>query len=72
MVLRYSRVISQAISETDNCNAHLSQIFSTENKSYEDNNPSSQRTHEDLIRSCSTFRNILSAEVACSCDYSML
>lgn len=32
----------------------------------------SQRTHSDLIRSCSTFREILSAEVANSCDYSML
>jgi len=45
---------------------------STENKSYVDNNTSSQRTHEDLIRNCSTFRDILSAEVAFSCDYSML
>jgi hypothetical protein len=35
-------------------------------------NTSSQRTHNDLIRTCSTFRDILSAEVAYSCDYSML
>jgi hypothetical protein len=61
-----------AVSDTVNCNAHLSQIFTTVNKSYEDNNPSSQRTYEDLIRSCSAFRDILSAEVAYSCDYSML
>jgi hypothetical protein len=45
---------------------------STENKSYVDNNTSSQRTHEDLIRNCSTFCDILSAEVAFSCYYSML
>jgi hypothetical protein len=36
------------------------------------NNTSSQRTHSDLIGSCSTFREIISAEVANSCDYSML
>jgi hypothetical protein len=35
-------------------------------------NTSSQKTHSDLIRSCSTFREIISAEVANSCDYSML
>ena len=35
-------------------------------------NSSSQRTHSDLIRSCSTFREILSADMAYSCDYSML
>jgi hypothetical protein len=33
---------------------------------------SSQRTHSDLITSCSTFREILSADMAYSCDYSML
>lgn len=33
---------------------------------------SSQRTQDDHIRTCSTFREILSAEVAYSCDYSML
>lgn len=32
----------------------------------------SQRTHSDLIESCTTFREILSTEVANSCDYSML
>jgi len=31
-----------------------------------------QRSHSDLIRICSTFREILSEEVAYSCDYSML
>jgi hypothetical protein len=35
-------------------------------------NASSQRTHSDLIRSCSTFRGILSTDMAFSCDYSML
>jgi hypothetical protein len=35
-------------------------------------NISSQRTHSDLIKSCSTFREILSADMAYSCDYSML
>jgi hypothetical protein len=35
-------------------------------------NTSSQRTHDDLIRTCSTYREILSTEVAFSCDYSML
>ena len=35
-------------------------------------NASSQRTHSDLIRSCSTFRDILSTDMALSCDYSML
>jgi hypothetical protein len=35
-------------------------------------NKSSHRTHDDLIRTCSTYREILSTEVAFSCDYSML
>lgn len=35
-------------------------------------NVSNQRTHSDLIRTCSTFREIFSAEMAFSCDYSML
>jgi hypothetical protein len=35
-------------------------------------NTSSQRTHDDLIMTCSTYREILSTEVAFSCDYSML
>jgi hypothetical protein len=35
-------------------------------------NSSTQKTHSDLIRSCSTFREILSADMAYSCDYSML
>lgn len=35
-------------------------------------NSSNQRTHSDLIRSCSTFREILSTDMAFSCDYSML
>jgi len=35
-------------------------------------NTSTQKTHSDLIRSCSTFREILSADMAYSCDYSML
>jgi hypothetical protein len=32
----------------------------------------SQRSHSDLIRTCSTFREILSENMAHSCDYSML
>ena len=35
-------------------------------------NSTSQRTNSDLIRSCSTFRGILSTDMAFSCDYSML
>lgn len=35
-------------------------------------NSSTQKTHSDLIRTCSTFREILSADMAYSCDYSML
>ena len=35
-------------------------------------NTPNQRTHSDLIRSCSTFREILSTDMAFSCDYSML
>lgn len=31
-----------------------------------------QRSHSDLIRTCSTFHDILSEDVANSCDYSML
>ena len=38
----------------------------------ESSNASSQRTHSDLIRNCSTFREILSEDMAFSCDYSML
>jgi hypothetical protein len=35
-------------------------------------NTSNQRTHSDLIKNCSTFREILSTDMAYSCDYSML
>jgi hypothetical protein len=35
-------------------------------------NATRQRTHSDLIRSCSTFREIMSTTMAFSCDYSML
>jgi hypothetical protein len=35
-------------------------------------NSSTPKTHSDLIRSCSTFREILSADMTYSCDYSML
>lgn len=35
-------------------------------------NSSTPKTHSDLIRSCGTFREILSADMAYSCDYSML
>jgi hypothetical protein len=44
---------------------------STEHKS-DIRNSSTPKTHNDLIRSCSTFREILSADMAYSCDYSML
>ncbi len=33
---------------------------------------SNTTTHADLIRTCSTFRDIISEEAAHSCDYSML
>jgi hypothetical protein len=33
---------------------------------------STTRTHTDLIRTCSTFRDIISEDAAYSCDYSML
>jgi hypothetical protein len=36
------------------------------------NTTTSQRSHSDLIRTCSTFHEILSEDVAYSCDYSML
>lgn len=35
-------------------------------------NTSNQMTHRDLTTSCSTLRDILSEDVAYSCDYSML
>ena len=35
-------------------------------------NITNQRSHSDLIRLCSSFHEILSADVAYSCDYSML
>ena len=35
-------------------------------------NATRQRTPSDLIRSCSTFREIMSTNMAFSCDYSML
>jgi hypothetical protein len=44
---------------------------STEHK-HDISNSSSQKSHSDLIKSCSTFREILSADMAYSCDYSML
>jgi hypothetical protein len=46
-------------------------INSTEDKP-DIRDSSSQRTHSDLITSCSTFREILSADMLYSCDYSML
>jgi hypothetical protein len=33
---------------------------------------SSTRTHSDLIKTCTSFRDILSEDAAYSCDYSML
>lgn len=45
---------------------------SSSGMSGESENATNQRTHSDLIRSCSTFRDILSEEGAYSCDYSML
>jgi hypothetical protein len=36
------------------------------------NTSTNQRSHSDLIRICSTFHEILSEDVAYSCDYSML
>lgn len=45
---------------------------STEFLSDRNNITTNQRSHSDLIRICSTFHEILSEDVAYSCDYSML
>jgi hypothetical protein len=45
---------------------------STEIVSDRNNTITNQRSHSDLIRICSTFHEILSEDVAYSCDYSML
>src|ERR671919_2486702 len=45
---------------------------STELLSDRNNITTNQRSHSDLIRICSTFHEILSEDVAYSCDYSML
>lgn len=49
-------------SAPSNFTEHIPEIYNT----------SSRRAHSDLVRSCDTFREIISAEVANSCDYSML
>ncbi|MGH9975414.1 MAG: hypothetical protein ACRD8Z_06210 [Nitrososphaeraceae archaeon] len=45
---------------------------STELLSDRNNITTNQRSHSDLIRICSTFHEILSEDVANSCNYSML
>ncbi|MGH9924740.1 MAG: hypothetical protein ACRD5B_05125, partial [Nitrososphaeraceae archaeon] len=45
---------------------------STELLSDRNNITTNQRSHSDLIRTCSTFHEIISEDVAYSCDYSML
>lgn len=60
-----------SINDTSNTSSNsASTEFSTE--SVGSGNSSNQRTHSDLIRSCVTFREILSTDMAYSCDYSML
>jgi hypothetical protein len=44
----------------------------TESSFSNDLTNSNTRTHTDLIRTCSTFRDIISEDAAYSCDYSML
>jgi hypothetical protein len=61
-----------ALSETDIQNATSKSSFSEFIPENGGGNASSQRTHSDLIKSCSTFRDILSTDMAFSCDYSML
>jgi hypothetical protein len=61
-----------ALSETDIQITTSKSAFSDLRPENGGGNASSQRTHSDLIRSCSTFRDILSTDMAFSCDYSML
>lgn len=61
-----------ALSGTDIQNTTSNSAFSDFRPENGGGNVSSQRTHSDLIRSCSTFRDILSTDMAFSCDYSML
>jgi hypothetical protein len=60
------------LSGTDIQNTTSKSAFSDFRPENGGGNASSQRTHSDLIRSCSTFRDILSTDMAFSCDYSML
>ena len=54
--------------------SNISDTSTSENVSDRSNTTitANQRSHSDLIRICSTFHEILSEEVAYSCDYSML
>jgi hypothetical protein len=61
-----------ALSETDIQNTTSKSFFSEFIPENGGGNASSQRTHSDLIKSCSTFLDILSTDMAFSCDYSML
>jgi len=68
-----NNVTGTTISTNDTSNTSsnsASTVFSTEG--VDSGNSSNQRTHSDLIRSCVTFREILSTDMAYSCDYSML
>lgn len=62
------------VSERGSNNSLLNNIMASNSAEYklDIGNKSSHRTHDDLIRTCSTYREILSTEVAFSCDYSML
>lgn len=63
LIMLMESVAGEALAGGGNSNSSMST---------ESENTTNQRTHSDLIRSCSTFRDILSEEGAYSCDYSML
>ena len=58
--------------ESENSKILLNILVASNSTIYKGGNSPSERTHEDLIRTCSTCREILSTEIAYSCDYSML
>lgn len=68
-----NNVTGISISSTDTLNtSSKSASIGLRTESVDIGNTSNQRTHSDLIRSCVTFREILSTDMAYSCDYSML
>jgi hypothetical protein len=68
--------VGNGVSSIDNRNNDISDTStrsnSTELVSDRNNITTNQISHSDLIRICSTFHEILSEDVAYSCDYSML